>query len=224
MKMVKYNKQTISIITYEVNKVLEKNIEPHKNVYKIFIAVFAAVCLLSCILTITYAYTDDEKNPDVVITIDSKENIKQTGSLFGDELWYPGKIKKGIIRICNQCNSLKTTTISSLGVGVDLKKARLGYDKETVYNSFLKNMKLTIVKGKLLIFDHNVIENKSFTELLYKPNDSNYTGCKLDDSEQFSIKKDDSIDLKYELTMDKSSGNELQDLSASVNFYINVIQ
>lgn len=166
------------------------------------------------IMELTYsAMTESE--PDVIVTINNDGTISQQGNLFGEELWYPGKDKEGIIRIHNQYKSIKG---SNLGVGVELIEAREDYDRDMVYNSFLQHMRLTITKGKLSIFDKVMIKDKSLGQLLPVSNNENQN----DTTNEFSISKNNFIDLKYKLLMDKEASNELQKLSAKISLAINL--
>lgn len=165
------------------------------------------------IMELTYsAMTQSE--PDVIVSIDNGGGVSQEGNLFGNELWYPGMEKEGIIRISN---NYKTIKISSLGVAVELTRVREGYGWDQVNNSFLQHMKLTITKGKLAVFDKEIIKDKSLGELLAASDN-----IMIEETDQFSISKGDFVDLKYKLLMDEESGNELQGLSANVSLLINI--
>lgn len=172
--------------------------------------------LANNIVGMTYAIADQE--PNLIITINKDGQFIQNGNLFGDELWYPGKTESGVIRIINQ---YKNVNITNLGLDVKLKAYKTEYDKEVVYNSFLDNMKMTIEKGTLLVFNTTILNNESIIKLVNKSDDDRYNGFELEESNQLSISKDHSIDLKYTLYMDAESGEELEGLNTSVDLLIN---
>lgn len=167
---------------------------------------------LGCCRCVTQAI-GTRGNPNVVITITGQEHISCKGNIFGEALWYPGRGESGIIRIKN---NWVPVDISRMGLNVDLERYEKGFGKDEVFQSFLKNMKLTIQQGKLLEFDRNIVKEKSLSELLYDQG-----GVELGDT-GFKVGAGDSIDLKYTLLMDKASGNELENLSASVDFVIDI--
>lgn len=170
------------------------------------------------IIDITYGALKDTE-PDVIITKTPDGNTSYTGNLFGNELWYPDKEVKGVIRINNEFKRMK---ITNLGVDVDIIKTNSVYNEDTIYCSFIKDMKLTIKKGRLLSFDKTIIDNKSLGQLLYKSGNESLNGFILDKEDQFTISKNGSIDLEYTLYMDKDTGEELEAISAKVPFFINV--
>lgn len=176
--------------------------------------------VINNVIDITFAaITNDD--PDVIITIGADKQIAQEGNLFGDGLWYPGREASGVLRIANNFNQIK---VSSLGLDVKLESIKDGYDEDTVYNSFLSNMKLTIKKGRLLVFEDKIVDNMNFGELLYKSGSDTHKGYVLKDTHQFNISNGDHVDLEYTLSMDNEAGKELQDISSSVDFLINVAE
>jgi len=185
---------------------------------KIFFKIFLEFLVLTLVvgffandvIKITYATITDEQ-PNVTITIDERGGATQNASLFGDELWYPGKSHSGVIRISNQYQRIK---VSNLGIGFELKSTNGRYNEDIIKASFLDNMKLTIKKGKLLAMDKTIVDDKSLGELL--------NGYSLDTNDQFYINKGDFIDLEYTLKMDEKAGDELEGISVNLPFYINV--
>ena len=150
-------------------------------------------------------------NPNVVITIDKDGRVSQEGNLFGDDLWYPTEEgRDGVIRIYN---NYKKTKLTSLGVAVELNKFREDYTEDAVYQSFLDNMKLTIKKGRWLEFgDTSIVQDRSLADFR--------DGIELEENDQLTITATSPIDLKYTLRMDEEAGNELQNLSADIDFLI----
>jgi hypothetical protein len=189
-----------------------------KNFFEILVLVIIGFYLSNYVIDVTYAY-EKSLNPDVIITIDGDGHITQDGDLFGDDLWYPGKVEEGIIEIINN-NKIQSIKITNLGLDVKLNTISDGYDRDEVYNSFLNNMKLTIQK-RMSVFN-NIVDNKSFLQLLNKEDNDTYNGLKLENIDQISINTGKPVYLKYTLYMDKDSGNELQNLNGVMYFFINV--
>ncbi|MEA4845704.1 MAG: S-layer homology domain-containing protein [Clostridiaceae bacterium] len=166
------------------------------------------VCILLGASSITYALVSQAK-PDVIVQIDNNGKITQSGDIYANATWYPGFSKSGIVRLENNFKRIK---ITDLGLDVDINNINKW---DPIYDSFVKNMILTISKGKLSMFDAVLVKGKSFSELLSGAENSG-------DTQQFFIEKGDSVDLKYDLLMDIDSGNELEDLSANVTFRVNM--
>ncbi len=173
-------------------------------------------CIFFGASNITYALIDNGK-PDVIVLINKDGSISQSGDLYGEEMWYPGYSVDGLIRIEN---NYKRIDVKNLGLTVDLAKNVDSAHKGLVYDSFVNNMRLTITKGRLLVFNDVIIENTRLSDILLDPDNSSGKGIELDSSRKFSIGKGDSVDLKYTLQMDMDSGNELEDISADINFMI----
>jgi len=173
-----------------------------KRVLNVIYYVFVLSCLVYGIGSITYA-DKNPQSPDVLITYNAngKSGVEKA-NLFGDELWYPGKEKTGLIRINNNFRKIE---IESLGLDIDIKQFNQDFLKDMVYNSFLNNMKLTIIKDNL-IFDDIIADEETLAELIKDGININTIG---------------PIDLNYTLKMDKAAGNELQNLIANVTFVIN---
>jgi hypothetical protein len=197
-----------------------KNKDLLKKTLGIFIILIIGAYIANNIIAITYA-SINQQEPKVLITINNDGKTVQVGDLFGGDLWYPDKKETGIIRIKND---FKNMNITNLGIGVEIKTVKDAYNKEVVYNSFMRNMKLSVKKGTLLTFNNHIFNDKNFFELLYKSNDDKYKGFVLENSNQIRINKNDFIDLKYTLYMDKEAGNELEELKAVISFFMNASQ
>ncbi len=182
----------------------------NKRILLVFATVMVLGYLFYSLANITYASISHDK-VTVNINIDGSGHVSQQGSLLGKELWYPGKKVSGIVRI----NSLKGIKISSLGLNVDLISCKPGYSKTMVKNSFLRNMRLKVEKGKLLSFSNTIINNRSLYELV------SGNGRLLKGFGQLTINRQNFIDLRYTLAMDEQAGNELESVKASVDFVIN---
>lgn len=164
---------------------------------------------------ITYALGHNK--PDVIITVNPKGKVIYSGDLFGKELWYPGKSKTGVIRIVNNYRDIRVT---QLAFKAKLLTSQPEFDRELVYGSFLKNMKLTITQGKLLIFNFIIVDNMSLAELRAS-SDNGACGLLLNQTNQLNIGYKDSLDLRYDLGMDEKAGEELESIKALVSFVIN---
>lgn len=187
---------------------------------KIILPILLLSWVLGNFLGMTYAKNTGQE-PDVVITVDKDGNTLQEGNLFGDALWIPGSEQSGIIRIHNE---FKRFEITNLGAAVELLQFKEGYGRDIVYDSFLRNMRLSIEKGKLLDpwSPQKIVDNKSLAELFYEAGNKERQGYFLKESERFSIGKNDFVDLKYTLSMDyENSGNELQGIKANLSLLIN---
>jgi hypothetical protein len=187
-----------------------------KKVLNIILIVIVAICLFQGVLSITYANADLNK-PDVTVTVDEQGRTVCEGDLLGNELWYPGKEYNGVIRVYNNYKSL---ILKDLNVNVTLKNSEYGMGYDLVYDSFLENMKLTIKKGKLLIFNETLFKDRSFLQLMKANNgntDENYSTMR-----SFRLTNGDFIDLNYILHMDEKSGDELENLTASVEVQLNL--
>lgn len=182
-----------------------------KKLLNVILALMITGCFLYGIINITFA-SGVLDEPDVTITIDSTGQITSQGDILGDGFWYPGNKESGTIRVVSS-NGLE---ISRLGLKIDLLSFQPAYNQQTVYDSFLKNMKLTFKKGVFLNFTETIFENRSLYELV-----SN-NGFELKDSEHIKIIKNGFVDLEYTLTMDDEAGQELEDLKTKIDFLFNV--
>jgi len=196
---------------------------------KIYIFIcFISILLIYGIVSFTLASTLLE-NPDYEITISTvegsdKPGITHGGNLFGEELWYPGKQKDGIIKIRNNCPM--PVRITYLGVDVNILEHQPGLDSDFVLNSFLNNMEMTVNSRRLLLFSNRLINSEFLSNLI----DDNANSSNLSDgsAEQPVIANNDfieingnsSIVLKYSLKMREESGEELEAIKASVDFTI----
>lgn len=173
-----------------------------RKLTNIAVVVAIATFLLHGVIKLTYA-DSSQGGPDVVVEIDRQGKIHSTGSIFGEELWYPGIENSGVIRVVSDRGPCK---ISSIKVDVQIAGS--------VKESFLKNMILTIRKGNMLVFEDTIINQKSLGEL------SN--GMTLDAGKQFLISKGYPVDLEYTLKMAEEAGEELENVKAHVTFSIGV--
>lgn len=179
-----------------------------RNIFLI-LCFLGAACLVFAFFSITYA-SIEVVEPNVTIRINEDGNISCNGNLFGNDLWYPGKELSGSIRIY----SAGGVKISNLGFEVLLNEYDATYAHETVYQSFMDNMKLTVKQGRLLVFNHTILDNKSFADIVEN------NGISLVSSSPLQIHAGDSVDLMYTLKMDEASGDELENVSAALSFYI----
>lgn len=177
----------------------------------------------------TFASNIDKK-PNVIITINSKGDFIQEGSLFDDGFLYPSTVEdvekgiggvSGVIRINNQYGQIK---VSNLGLGIKEDELIIdnNYPRDVIYNSFLDNIKLKVEKGTLFSFNKTLVDYANLRSFLYEPNNEDYRGFTLDSKDSFVIGKGDTIDLKYTLHMVEETGEELEAVTAFMPIYINV--
>lgn len=191
-----------------------------RNFKVILLLIVILFCFCFGIITLTYANTS-LSSPDITITIDGNGQTTYTGNLFGNELWYPDMEVNGIIRIYN---NYRTVTLKDLGVNVALKGYQSGFDPDSVYRSFLNNMKLTVSKGRFLVFDQPLFTERCFSQM---PSYSGLPAGSPSGEEMnynIPIPGRDTIDLKYTLHMDEQSGDELENLSATVNLELKLAE
>ncbi len=183
--------------------------------------------IIGSILFINQSIAYGENIPDVILYIHGEKSIggpifHQKGNLT-DGYLAPGVTVSGTLRIYN--NYSERINVKNLALTIELEKLQgdnyYQVKDENLYEVFAKNMKLTIKRGKMLIFT-KTIYNKSFYEMMYKKNNEDYKGYDLSVLDCFNINKNDYIDLEYIVHMDENAGNELQGIKATVNFLINV--
>ncbi|HHW02264.1 MAG TPA: S-layer homology domain-containing protein [Thermoanaerobacterales bacterium] len=160
-------------------------------------------------------------NPDPDVTLDVSGNGSTAGPMFTGGLWAPGMSQTGTLRLNN--NHTERVRVNSLGLSMELlnDRAEIIAPGETLYEAFAKNMKLTIKRGRLLVFSHTVFDG-SFFDLLYRIGDETYRGYALPETAKFNINENGSVDLEYTVHMDEESGNDMQGLKATVAFLVNM--
>lgn len=185
------------------------------------------VVIIGSILFINQSIVYGENNPDVILYIHGEKSnggpiFHQKGNL-ADRYLAPGVTVSGTLRIYN--NYSERINVKNLALTIKLEKLQgdtyYPVEDQNLYKVFAKSMKLTVKKGKMLIFT-KTIYNKSFYEMMYKKNNEDYKGYDLSVSDRFNINKNDYIDLEYIVHMDENAGNESQGIKATINFLINV--
>ncbi len=184
----------------------------------ILVVLFVTVPIFCILINVTYATTVSDE-PDVEITINTDGKVSAVGNIFDDILWYPGVKSKGVIRINNNYKDIR---INEIGMKVSIVTSNSNQD--IVEASFFDNMRLTVKRGKFLVFNDNIIDDKSFSELMSATNDGILSEIRFEISEKYKILQADSMDLQYELYMDRASGNELQNLSANTKFLLHFVE
>ena len=180
------------------------------NLFLFIFCILSLSALLFAFITITQAAPNLEA-PNYTIIIDKNGNISSSGNLFSDDLWYPGKEESGIIRII----SANPANITKLGFDVRITDHKPEYDADTIYQSFTNQMKLSLKRGRLLVFSQTLFENRSFSSIMH--------GLNLD-REANLHKNRNSIDLKYTLVMSDEAGEELEQVTANVKFIVELGQ
>lgn len=166
-----------------------------------------------------------DSTPNVVINIPGDGS--SGGAMFTGGLWVPGMTQKGTMRICN--NHSQRVRVHSLGLTMKLEKDTgegiepLSHEeiKGELFESFARNMKLTVKKGRLLVFSDTIF-NGSFFDMLYEPGSKTRKGYDLSPLSRFNIDAGDSADLEYTVHMDEKAGNSMQGLKATVAFLVNM--
>lgn len=184
----------------------------------ILVVLFVTVPIICILINVTYATTVSDE-PDVEITINTDGKVSAVGNIFDDILWYPGVKSKGVIRINN---NYKDVRINEIGMKVSIVTSNSNQD--IVEASFFDNMRLTVKRGKFLVFNDNIIDDKSFSELMSATNDGILSEIRFEILEKYKILQAESMDLQYELYMDRASGNELQNLSANTKFLLRFVE
>ena len=168
------------------------------------------------IINITYA-SSNTGNPNVTVTINPNGQVGSEGNLFGEGFWYPGKSETGVIRIYNNFGPIN---VNDLRLKVTLDKIKEGESWDRVYNSFVRNMKLTLQKGKLFVFNETLLEDASLESMLQS--NGNQGEGSLANFKIFSLIKGDTFDVNYTLHMDEAAENELESLSATISVLLDV--
>lgn len=210
-----------------------KELKIKKKLFKMILQILALILVggyfATSLVQSTFA-SNTEKKPNVIITIDKNGNFVQEGSLFDGGLLFPSTVEdaekgiggvSGVIRINNQFSKID---ISNLGLGVKEDELIINnsYSSNIVYNSFLDNIKLKIEKGVLFNFNKTLVDYTSLRNLLYEPSSENYKGFTLENGDKFSLRKGETIDLKYTLHMVEETREELEAVTANMPIYINV--
>lgn len=175
----------------------------------------------------TFATTIN-KSPNVIVTIGSDGKISQNGNLFDGQL-YPATVEQaengiggisGVIRISNNYQNIK---VENLAIGITGMNINNGYDKDTVFNSFIKDINLKIEKGKVLTFDKILVDYTPLKDILLEKDNDEYRGYTLAEKDKFTIPKNSSVDLKYTLHMVPEATEELEAVTANMPIYINLM-
>lgn len=188
----------------------------------LFIAFLALLSWIFWDTGITFA-TDSA--PNVVINIPGDGSSGE--AMFTGGLWAPGMAQKGTMRIYN--NHSQRVRVHSLGLTMKLEKDTgegiqpLSHEeiKGELFESFARNMKLTVKKGRLLVFSDTIF-NGSFFDMLYEPSSKTRKGYDLPPLSRFNIDAGGSADLEYTVHMDEKAGNDMQGLKATVAFFVNM--
>lgn len=181
-----------------------------KRIY--FIVCFLSISImLFAFIRVTHA-AQTAGEPNYIIMIDRNGNISSAGNLFGNDLWYPGKEESGVIRII----SASPVKISKFGFDIHINSHKPDYSTETIYRSFINQMKLSLQRGRMLVFKQTLLDSQCFSNIT--------SGLSLDKPKQLTIQSGNSIDLKYTLYMSDEAGEELEQVSANVKLIMDLEQ
>lgn len=195
-----------------------------KRYSKTMSVLIAFIIIITIFLSydLTLSYANDNTN---IIEIDIYGNQSSDAPMFSEGLWAPGIEQSGVMRLNN--NYSERVKIHNLGLTMVLEDADGKIiepgDSEGLYQKYAKSMKLTIKRGKLLVFKDTIYKG-NFYDMIYEDSLDNFNGYSIPSSDQFNINKNESIDLEYTVKMDESAGNELQGLKATVTFMVNIIE
>lgn len=215
------------ILFYGVKKLKFNN---KINIIKFAILLVLVAYFSFNIVQSTFAINHN-RSPDVIVRINGDGSISQEGSLFGNGMLYPATVEdaekgigsiSGIIRVEN--NYKNKIEVDNLAIGIDEAELIINnsYPRNEVFNSFIKNIRIKIEKGSLLVFEKTLVDYTSLKDVIYNPSNREYDGFTLRPEDRFSIGKGSSIDLRYILHMVPEAGNELEAVTAYMPIYINV--
>lgn len=199
---------------------MKKGKKPFLTLFHLLALILMGIYLTTGLIQSNFATNSRKAN--VIITINKDGSYSYKGDLLGGGLLYPARVEEaekgiggiiGVIRIHNQYNNMR---VENLGVGLDKGKFTVNneYPLDLVYESFLRDVRLKIEKGRLFTFDKTLVDYASIGHLI--------KGYELAGKDRFTIKKGATVDLKYILYMDLEAGNELQSVTAQMPIYINV--
>ncbi len=139
-------------------------------------------------------------------------------SVMGGTVWAPGVEKSGTIRIYNDYS--ETVNVDRLGMTMKLERDSQQAESG-IYDEYAKDMKLTIERGRMLVFNDTIFSG-SFYDMLYESGSSVHQGYALSPADRFSIASGDHADLKYTAKMDEGAGNGIQGLIAKADLLVNM--
>jgi hypothetical protein len=176
---------------------------------------FIAIVLIASISILGISYGQyNGQAPSLVITIHENNDISYYGDIFGGELWYPGLVKSGVIKISNETSN--PVRVASLSTEITLTRIKQGVPRDLVYQSFLDNMELTLANKRLWFFHNELVDNK-LKEVVSK---EDAQGVNLLQENGIIIPGNADKLLDYTLGMNSEAGDELEDLEGTVTFAI----
>lgn len=199
-----------------------------RNIIKILIITLLVSYFSFNLAQSTFAINQN-KSPNVIVTINSNGSISQEGNLFDGQL-YPATEEQaekgigsisGVIRISNQ---FKKINVENMAIGLKNLAIKNNYSENEVFESFLRNIRLKIEKGVLFSFNKTIIDYTRLENILYKQDSDKYKGYVLETKDKFSIARGETIDLRYTLQMVPEAGNELEAITAYMPIYINLME
>ncbi len=143
--------------------------------------------------------------------------------MFNDGIWGPGSQQTGILRLRNNySNRIKVTNLAlTMKLEAYVDNAYVPVVDPDLYRQYAENMELTISRGYLMLFAEDIYTG-NFYDMLYQAGNVNFEGHHLPEGKQFNVSRNDTVDLRYTVTMSEEAGNQLQGLKATVDFIVNL--
>ncbi len=165
--------------------------------------------LLFIVLLIRHTFATHVKDEAYIIslTIQANGEISVDKNLFGDELWYPGYSKQGIIQVYNQYRTMKITDLLILTDSHEMLDGK----NNSSFQLLFDHLYLSLSKA---VLNETIIEKVSLSDLKEKYH--------LSESQQISLAKGCMTQLQYTLSMDEAAGNETENKILSAMLVFNV--
>lgn len=189
----------------------------------VLITAFACLLTIFCVAGTLFA-TEAKPLAEIYLGDHSKDHSAPMFTEQADGFWYPGKTAKGVLRIHNKYPH--TVQIENLSLNMELQipqnnEGQRAIDENDLVRKYAENMKLTVQKGVLGIFNKTIYD-QTFYEMLNVTHNSELKGFTLPADQRIKVGSGKSIDLEYTVQMDENAGNELQGLIAVVDFNVRI--
>lgn len=193
-----------------------------RKYFKGMSTIIAFVFILSIIFNYSTLISFGSNNPNY-IEVEAIGTGTTGSTMFSQGLWGPGSQQEGVLRLKN--NYTHRVKVTNLALTMKLEKyTSEGYqlvNDADLYKLYAENMHLKITRGYLLVFEEDIY-NGDFFNMLFEAGNFQHEGYPIPSGEQFNVNRNDTVDLRYTITMNPEAGNELQGLKATVDFIINL--